>query len=94
MTSQQQPTEIIRSSLIACAGQYLYEHGLGDGKRAVRGDELGHPPIHGTARRPVELHPGGGIGEDHAVPRGERSSGTSSMAPAPRLDSASSRLIG
>ena len=81
-------------SIIARAGEYLHEHGLGDGEGGVGGDQLSHPPIHGTARRPIELHPGRGVCKDHAAPRGARSSGTSSIARAPRMDNASSRLIG
>lgn len=78
MTPQQQPTQITRPSVIACASEHLHEHGFGDGKGAAGGDQLGHPPIHGAARRPVELHPGRGVGvgKDHAAPRGARSSGT------------------
>jgi hypothetical protein len=94
MTSQQQSAEIIRPSVIARASEYLHEDGLRDGESAVRGDQLSHPPIHGTAGRPIELHPGRGVGEDHAAPRGARSCGTSSIARAPRMDNASSRLIG
>ncbi len=70
MAPQQQPTKIFRPSVITCAGKYLHEHGLGDGEGAAGGDQLGHPPIHRTARRPVELRPGGRVGEDHAAPRG------------------------
>jgi hypothetical protein len=77
MRSQQQPAEILRTSVIACASKYLHEHGLGDGERAVGGDQLRHPPIHAAARRPIELHAGRGVGEDHAAPRGAPSSGTS-----------------
>jgi hypothetical protein len=77
MRSQQQPAEILRTSVIACASKYLHEHGLGDDERAVGGDQLRHPPIHAAARRPIELHAGRGVGEDHAAPRGAPSSGTS-----------------
>lgn len=58
------------------------------------GNELGQPPVHGTAGGAVVLDPRRCVDEDHETAAGGTSSGTSSIASGPRIATASSRLIG
>lgn len=65
------------------------------GELAISGDEFGESLIDRAAGGPIELHPGGRVGKDHAaVSGGGRSAGTSPMEFDPRIASASSSVIG
>ena len=78
----------------AGSSQYLHDHGFGHRHGSVGGDELSQTPIDGAPGCPVVFDPGGRVGEDQSMPGGAVSVGTSPMALAPRMDSASVRVIG
>ena len=99
-SSSQRSSSRRRSSSRACArpGQHVQHDRFGDRQHVpipvpVR-DQRGQPLVDRTACGPVIFDPGGGVGQDHAVPRAAMSSGTASIACVPRMARASVRVIG
>jgi hypothetical protein len=92
--AQQQAAQIPCLRVVPRSGEDLHHDRLGDHQRPVRGDQLGNSLVDGAAGRTVELNPGRCVSKDHAAARGAESAGISPIAPAPRMPSASSRVIG
>ncbi len=93
MEAQEEPTEASLTLIVTRPSHDLHKHRLGDGERALVTDQLRQPMVDGTPGRPVVLDPRGRVGQDHPG-AGVASSGTSAMALAPRMASASSRVMG
>ncbi len=90
----QQPAQVALAGVGACAGENLHHHRLGHRERPIFGDELGESDINRASGGSVELDPGRGVGQDHAPGCNTGSAGMSSSAWAPRMASASSRVMG
>lgn len=92
--SEKQAAEVGFALVAAGPGDHLHHHWLGYRNVVVAGDELSETSIDRARGCPVVLHPGRGVDEDHAALVGATSFGIWSMACAPRIANASSRLIG
>jgi len=94
---QQQPAQVALARVGACPGENLHDHRLGHSEPALAVDvrnQIRQSLVDRTTGRPVVLDPGGRVREDHRLVRGSTSDGVSPMACAPRMASASSRVIG
>lgn len=91
---QQQATQVLFPLVAACPGEDLHHDGLADRELPAMSYERGQPLINRTPGGTVVLHPGGGVDQDHATLRGGTSAGGSLIACAPRMPSASSRVMG
>ena len=89
-----QSTEVLLAGSATRPGDDLHDDGLGDGDVVFGSDEPSETLVDRAFCCPIELHPRRGVDQDHPRFAGAVSSGTSSSAPAPRMASASSRVIG
>src|SRR5207248_3883467 len=73
---------------------HLHDDRLGDRDGAGGFDQLREALVDRALGGSVVLDPRRGVGQDHAAARGGASAGASEMARAPRIASASSRVMG
>jgi hypothetical protein len=92
--SQRQPPQVVLTLVAWRAGQNLHHYRLGGRHRAVSRDHLGQPLIRRAAGGPVVLHPRRRVGQDDDGSIGPVPAGSSEMACAPRMDRASSQVMG
>lgn len=62
---KQQTAKVELSFVVASSGENLHHDGLGDRERSFGVDQVGETSVDCAARRPVVLHPGGCVSEDH-----------------------------
>jgi len=92
--AHEQTTQVTFPLIAARAGDHLHDHGFRHRNSVVAGDELREAFVDRAASRPVVLHPRRGVDEDHGASAGVTSLGIWSIACAPRIANASSRVIG
>ncbi len=92
--SQQEPPQGDGPRLVSGTGQHLHDDRLGHREAAVTRDQVRDSTVEATARGSIGLHPCRGVRQDHVASCSAASAGAAAIACAPRMASASSRVIG